>query len=119
MPAIFITEVMRLVEYHQIDSYVFTASQSIEQLITKDFSGAHDQWRTGILFAISRQNPDAIRAEFLDELGVLGIRQRFQRRCVPGALLRSEQPPNFFSGDPGFAAARRRRDQNVFELQGS
>src|SRR5262249_23489320 len=68
MAAIFVSEIMRLIEYNQIDGYVFAATQRIEELIPKNLGGPDYQRRAGILFAIAGKNAHLFRAELFDEL---------------------------------------------------
>src|SRR6266550_1897933 len=117
MTAVLVSKIVSLVQHDQIAPHLTAAPERIEQLIAIDFRGADDQRRIRILFAISGEYPYLVGAKLLAEFLILRICQRLQRARVPGAPSCLQQPANLFAGDPGFAAARRRRNQHIFEFE--
>ncbi len=76
MTAIFVGEIVRFVKHNEVCADFTTAAQRVEELIAVDLCSADDKWRVGVFLAVAGQYPDLFGAEFIDELLILGIRER-------------------------------------------
>src|SRR6266404_1677380 len=117
--AIFIGEIMCLVEHDQVRIDVAATTQRIKKLVAKNLSGADDQRCVSIFFAVAGQDSNLCRAKLVREFLILRVSQRFQRRRVPRTPAGLEQAPDLFACNPGLAAARRRGNQDIFKLERS
>ena len=108
---------MRFIEHDQVCTDFIATSQGVEELIAVDLGRTDDEWSLGILFSVACQYSDPFGAKLVDKFLVLGIRECFQRRGVPGATPALQKPPDLLTRNPRLPAASRRRHQHVFVLQ--
>src|ERR1043166_6854386 len=115
--ALLVGEIVRFVKHDEVGADFTSTAQGIEKLIAINLCGPDDQRRVRIFLAVTGQYSHPPGTELVDELLVLGIRERLQRRRVPGASPVLEQAANLLARDPRLAATGRRGHEHVFVLE--
>ena len=104
-PPVAVSQVMGLVEDHQLAVQVLAPVHGVVELIAEDLRGAHDDRRVGIVLQVAGEDTHPVGAEELAEFRPFGVAQGLEGRGIPAPSSPLGDNADRLLGDPGLAGA--------------